>query len=201
MMRLLFTLINGEEIDYSTEQDSVTIGRSSKCDVVIPHESMSRQHCKIELKDGEVFITDLGSINGVYIDGIKIAANSSVPFYTYLHLAFGFVTNTQLVIDENTRQKALTPDFKHSQGNSPSQENSTEPSHRTKTKAVQPEKAKQIKGKKPNSETSEKSALLIKGLAFVAILVAIYFLLYGDNINSGDQSQTDSERINRSEAF
>jgi hypothetical protein len=200
-MRLLFTLINGEEIDYSTEQESVTIGRSSKCDVVIPHESMSRQHCKIELKDGEVFITDLGSINGVYIDGIKIAANSSVPFYTYLHLSFGFVSSTQLVIDESTRQKALTPDFKFSKGNTPTQQNSTEPSHRTKNKPVQPEKAKQIKGKKPNSETSEKSALLIKGLAFVAILVAIYFLLYGDNITSGDQSQTDSERINKSEPF
>jgi hypothetical protein len=116
-------------------------------------------------------------------------------------LAFGFVTNTQLVIDENTRQKPLTPDFKNSQGSTPSQENSTEPSHRTKTKAVQPEKAKQVKGKKTNSETSEKNALIIKGVAFVVILVAIYFLLYGDSINSGDQSQTDSERINRSEAF
>lgn len=200
-MRLLFTLINGEEIDYSTQQDSVTIGRSSKCDVVIPHESMSRQHCKIELKDGEVFITDLGSINGVYIDGIKIAANSSVPFYTYLHLAFGFVTSAQLVIDENTRQKALTPDFNYSQSSSPSQENSTEPSHKTKTKTIQPEKVKQIKAKKPNSETSEKNGIIIKGVVFVVILVAIYFLLYGDKINSGDQSQTDAEIINKSEPF
>lgn len=179
-MRLLLTLVDGEEIEYNMESDSVSIGRSSKCDLVIPHESMSRQHCKIEFKDSEIFITDLGSINGVYIDGQKIPPNSSVPFHTYLHLAFGYVTSAQLMVDEKTRLGILNPSFKGSQTSTSSSTNATNPGTKTRTKVIQGQKAEPAKTKQKTSEKSEKNAVLIKGIAFVGIMVALYFFLYAD---------------------
>jgi predicted component of type VI protein secretion system len=179
-MRLLFNLVNGEEIEYNTEKDSVSIGRSSKCDVVIPHESMSRQHCKIEFKDSDIFITDLGSINGVYIDGVKIPPNSSVPFHTYLHLAFGYVTSAQLVVDENTRLGILNPNAKAAETSGPLQSSLNQSSTRTRTKVAQTKKAEPVKSKPAPSAQSEKTTIMIKGIAFVGIMIALYFFLYAD---------------------
>lgn len=180
-MRLLLTLVDGEEIEYKMEKDSVTIGRSSQCDLVISHESMSRQHCKIEFKNGEFFITDLGSINGVLIDGKKIPPNSSIPFHTYLHLAFGYVTSAQLVMDDQTKLgvvNTLTP--KSDTGAR------TKPSVATRTASAP------IKQKTATSEKSGKNTLLINLLAFLGVLGAIYYFLYAGN-NSQDNQSTPSQ--------
>jgi pSer/pThr/pTyr-binding forkhead associated (FHA) protein len=187
----MLTLVDGEEIEYHMENDSVSIGRSSKCDLVIPHESMSRQHCKIEFKDSEIFITDLGSINGVYIDGKKIPPNSSVPFHTYLHLAFGFVTSAQLMVDEKTRLGILNPSFKGSKSSSSSPSNATNPGTKTKTKVVAQKVDNSPKEKQKASQKSEKNATMVKGIAFVGVMLALYYFLYAGKettsttINSG----------------
>lgn len=48
----------------------VVIGRGSDCDVVLPDQTtVSRKHASIEMKEGRIFITDLGSMNGTYVNG------------------------------------------------------------------------------------------------------------------------------------
>lgn len=86
-------LVNGEVIEQFVDSNICVIGRSSKCDVVIPHEGMSRQHCQIELVNGEYFVTDLGSTNGVLIDNQKIEPHQKIPYQTFLPLSFGAVQN------------------------------------------------------------------------------------------------------------
>ena len=176
-MRLLLTLVDGEEIEYKMEKDSVSIGRSSQCDLVITHESMSRQHCKIEFKDSEVFITDLGSINGVYIDGKKIPPNSSVPFHTYLHLAFGYVTSAQLMMDDSTKVGALSslPAKSNPSSNEPKLEMMTKRTRPTQIKRTQESFNKQ---KIPTPESKGKNALLINAMAFLAVIGVLYYVLY-----------------------
>lgn len=88
-MRLSFKLANGKVIEESISQDRVTIGRSNKADVVIPDESLSRVHCQIEQEAGNFFITDMGSANGVYIDGNRITANQRTSFQTFMQLSIG----------------------------------------------------------------------------------------------------------------
>jgi pSer/pThr/pTyr-binding forkhead associated (FHA) protein len=106
-MRIHLQLLNGEKIDRTLELESFIIGRSPKCDVVVPHEGMSRQHCQIELINGEIFITDLASTNGVLIDGVKIEPNQKTPYATYLSLAFGAVQSMQIEITEPTNTRSL----------------------------------------------------------------------------------------------
>jgi diguanylate cyclase (GGDEF)-like protein len=53
---------------YSLEKPEMVIGRSSKCDIQVDHESVSRMHAKI-LLDGEApLIKDLGSTNGTLVN-------------------------------------------------------------------------------------------------------------------------------------
>ncbi len=54
-----------------TEGDQ-TLGRKAPCEIVIADSSVSRKHARIHVSKGIVTITDLGSKNGVTINGSKI---------------------------------------------------------------------------------------------------------------------------------
>lgn len=56
-------------------RDEMVLGRGERCDVVLPHESISSEHVRIKkLKPGYV-IFDLKSRNGTYVDGHPIVEN------------------------------------------------------------------------------------------------------------------------------
>ena len=57
----------------------VTIGRVSPADIVIPDTELSRAHCRIEARAGELLVTDLGSTNGTFVDGARIAGTARIP--------------------------------------------------------------------------------------------------------------------------
>jgi len=58
---------------------SMTFGRSSKCDIVVDGEYMSRRHAELSLKGGGLRIVDLGSSNGTCINGKKINEHQLKP--------------------------------------------------------------------------------------------------------------------------
>jgi pSer/pThr/pTyr-binding forkhead associated (FHA) protein len=88
-MHITVKLLDGEILEFPFEGKSATIGRSPRCEIVIPHDGVSRQHCRIDLENGEFFVTDLASTNGVMIDGNKILPNKKTVFQTFLPLSFG----------------------------------------------------------------------------------------------------------------
>jgi adenylate cyclase len=47
----------------------VVIGRHSDCDVVLRLGTISARHCQLDLKDGRWQVRDLGSRNGIRVDG------------------------------------------------------------------------------------------------------------------------------------
>lgn len=71
----------GQIFSYDTNKEIVNIGRSSDNDFVVPVEDFSRKHCQVTIKGNYVFIQDLGSKNGVMIDGRKIEPNRPYPIY------------------------------------------------------------------------------------------------------------------------
>jgi pSer/pThr/pTyr-binding forkhead associated (FHA) protein len=71
-MKIQVKAPDGRLIEKMIPKDRATIGRSIRCDVAIPEESISREHCLIERQDGHYFITDLESANGVFINGKRI---------------------------------------------------------------------------------------------------------------------------------
>lgn len=48
------------------------IGRSRDCDIIISHPSVSRNHCVITCENGEYYIADNNSTNGVILNGIPL---------------------------------------------------------------------------------------------------------------------------------
>lgn len=89
MMKLSVQIEFDKAMDLVTHKRSVIVGRSPKCDLIIPHDSISRQHCQIELIKDQFFITDLGSANGVSINGQKITPQKKTLFPPKSQLAFG----------------------------------------------------------------------------------------------------------------
>ncbi len=50
----------------------LTIGRAPDCDIHLPHEAVSRQHARLERRDGGWRIIDNESVNGVRVNGIRV---------------------------------------------------------------------------------------------------------------------------------
>ena len=54
----------------------IIIGRSSDLDMVLVEDMVSRRHAKISSTDAEVYIQDMGSTNGTFVNGEKIAGRA-----------------------------------------------------------------------------------------------------------------------------
>ena len=54
-----------------TESESIIIGRE-EADVVIPNKYISRTHCKLYVRQNNLYIEDLGSLNGTYVNQVRI---------------------------------------------------------------------------------------------------------------------------------
>jgi Nif-specific regulatory protein len=63
----------GESFDLNG--DKITVGRGSSNDITLKDSSVSREHCLIEKRGGEFFISDLHSLNGTFVNG-KRAENT-----------------------------------------------------------------------------------------------------------------------------
>jgi hypothetical protein len=54
----------------------IIIGRSSDLDMVLVEDMVSRRHAKITTTDAEITIQDVGSTNGTFVNGEKIAGRA-----------------------------------------------------------------------------------------------------------------------------
>jgi pSer/pThr/pTyr-binding forkhead associated (FHA) protein len=53
-------------------RDKLIIGRRDSCDIPLRFPNISGQHCELSFQNGYWVITDLGSTNGVKVEGIKV---------------------------------------------------------------------------------------------------------------------------------
>ena len=63
--------------DIQLTQEPLVIGRSREADISLLDDKVSRTHACIRFSDGQFFLKDLGSRNGVWLNGQKI--DSDVP--------------------------------------------------------------------------------------------------------------------------
>ncbi|MCK4839788.1 MAG: FHA domain-containing protein [Desulfobulbaceae bacterium] len=56
---------------------TLSIGRGNEADIIVDNTAISRQHCSLELKNGDYYLTDLYSLNGTKVNGKKVV--SAVP--------------------------------------------------------------------------------------------------------------------------
>ena len=59
----------------------VLVGRHPDCDAVILNSrKISRKHCAVALVNNHFVVRDLGSMNGVWVNGVRVEAQSPVGF-------------------------------------------------------------------------------------------------------------------------
>jgi serine phosphatase RsbU (regulator of sigma subunit) len=57
----------------------LSIGRAPPADLVLPDPDVSRQHCRLEVKMEALFVTDLNSTNGTFINDRQVEGNMLFP--------------------------------------------------------------------------------------------------------------------------
>jgi adenylate cyclase len=73
MARLLITDPNRETQIFEISNPTVNIGRAGSNDLVLDHPSVSRHHARVSvLPGGTTLVHDLGSLNGVFVNGQPI---------------------------------------------------------------------------------------------------------------------------------
>ena len=85
-----------------------TIGRSSDNDICISDIGVSRRHAKLLRKRGKIFIVDLNSFHGVYVDGERIEPGVKVELRKDCALHIG---NTVLALQKESAEKELGRDY------------------------------------------------------------------------------------------
>jgi len=53
--------------------DEITVGRAAGCQVTIDDTYVSQLHARVFVRDGQVFVEDLGSTNGTYLNRAKVS--------------------------------------------------------------------------------------------------------------------------------
>lgn len=67
------------------EKPSITFGQDRASDVVIEHPSVSASHCHMEFREGHWFIEDLGSRDGIRVNGERVES-AWVPAQSVLNI-------------------------------------------------------------------------------------------------------------------
>ena len=70
-LRALFAGPGGNPVS-KTFTDRFVVGRAPTCDICLPDDGISRQHCEIFPDESDWWIQDLNSSNGTFVDGNKV---------------------------------------------------------------------------------------------------------------------------------
>lgn len=166
-MKLAFKFDNGRVVSHEVFERTFTIGRSEKCRVSLDNEGFSREHCLIELVDGVIYVSDLGSKNGVFINHVKIPQKLRVSYDTKYPLYIGAAF---LTIDASKDSK--DPDHLSLQTYS-----RIDPGPLYKTLSPPPRPAKNlakplpVKGVMKNAEKNSRGYSLVVAVVLIAAIV------------------------------
>lgn len=96
-----------------TVSESLSVGRGSDNDVVLGSKQVSRNHAVLSVLDGQLYVKDLDSSNGTFINNERIEGNMSSLLQandTIGFASFNFKVNTSVTDAEmNSQTESLTP--------------------------------------------------------------------------------------------
>ena len=153
------------------------VGRANECDISMAVAHLSRRHAELRVIDGLLYVNDLGSANGTYINSKKVTEarvrrGDELRFDT---LSFGVIGPSDELDKTSVRQ--VSPEWVKKVRAQPSVKASARPSPKSMSKAS-PESPKQPKTRLEQSPElqTQKSAShwhwwLLVGLALVVALL------------------------------
>jgi hypothetical protein len=74
---------------YEFHKSEIIFGRSGKVDLSVDEAGISREHLSIKAENGILYIADLNSLNGAFIDGQKIQPHEFVAVGEHSKISFG----------------------------------------------------------------------------------------------------------------
>jgi two-component system, NtrC family, response regulator GlrR len=94
------TVVGGERdgAAHAFASDRTVIGADPTADVTIDDAALSKFHCEIRIADGAIYVRDLGSRNGTFVDGVPVI---EAPLRDGAQLSIG---RTRLRFDVGARQ-------------------------------------------------------------------------------------------------
>lgn len=83
--------LNFKMQEYYVIDGDISLGRSSKNDVVIKDKFVSKNHLLIHEKNQRHYLEDLGSANGTFLNGVKIDSNELIELQNNDKIGVGFI--------------------------------------------------------------------------------------------------------------
>lgn len=63
---------DGEPQQWPIAEGNLTVGRAKDCQIWIPNTCLSRRHTQLRCEGRRTVITDLGSVNGTFVNGVQV---------------------------------------------------------------------------------------------------------------------------------
>ncbi|MEE2903390.1 MAG: FHA domain-containing protein [Myxococcota bacterium] len=117
-VKIIIHAPNGDTRELNLTSVPIVIGRDESADIRVNDKKVSRRHVSFRLSDGDVHVDDLGSVNGVKLDGQKIEGSAVLPANG--EVSFGGYRVT-LLVSEHELPSSKVPE-NQMQGDSISQE-------------------------------------------------------------------------------
>jgi pSer/pThr/pTyr-binding forkhead associated (FHA) protein len=76
-VKLVVTSESGPAAEFEISTPA-TLGRGKEVDLTFPHSQISREHCQITEESGNLFIRDLGSLNGTRVNDQPISEPTQI---------------------------------------------------------------------------------------------------------------------------
>ncbi|WP_298974584.1 FHA domain-containing protein [uncultured Psychrobacter sp.] len=100
--------------------DSLSVGRGSDNDVVLGSKAVSRNHAVLSVLDTELYVKDLDSSNGTFVNNKRIEANKTVQLNADDKLGFAsFEFQVMALAAEDIESSAIDPAIKEPKAKEP----------------------------------------------------------------------------------
>lgn len=77
----VLVVVKGPEVGerFYLDRASLVMGRDPGCDIFLNDVTVSRTHAAVDVGDGRVTVRDTGSLNGTYVNGIRVDSAPLAP--------------------------------------------------------------------------------------------------------------------------
>ncbi len=89
--RIVLQVPGGGRLEFVLDRPVLSLGRAPDNDLVVDHPSISRHHARLLVTGDQITVEDLGSSNGIYADGARLAVNAPTSLTTEHEWYFGQV--------------------------------------------------------------------------------------------------------------
>ncbi|NJD05631.1 MAG: FHA domain-containing protein [Methylococcaceae bacterium] len=108
-------VVDGSETGRKIELglDVLSVGRADDNALILRDPCVSSHHCRIRFEEGRVWVEDLSSTNGSYIDEVRVAGRAEWPITASLRLGNQLMRREFRHREEARKADALGEDLRH----------------------------------------------------------------------------------------